>query len=139
MSLDTVVRQVSSRDVPRQLSSSAGPDRVAGSAPPPPPPELGPPNPRLRVDADLGVLVIEFRDTAGEVSVSLPTPRELAAYRAAVVYGIELPSYLSPNFHSAKVVMKAGLAIPALDLAPVPFSTRVNWDSTEAVGFQRVA
>lgn len=39
------------------------------------------PNPQLRLDAALGLVVIEFRDRGGE-SRTIPTERELDAYRA---------------------------------------------------------
>lgn len=38
-------------------------------------------NPRLRIDPALNLVVIEFRDDTGEVRDSIPSPRELAAYR----------------------------------------------------------
>ncbi len=41
------------------------------------------PNPALRLDAQLGLVVLEFRDETGRVEQSLPTKRELDAYRAA--------------------------------------------------------
>ncbi|MBR0657369.1 hypothetical protein [Plastoroseomonas arctica] len=43
------------------------------------------PNPTLRLDSGLGMVVIEFRSTSGEVVASLPTPREIAAYRVAAL------------------------------------------------------
>ena len=43
------------------------------------------PNPTLRLDSGLGMVVIEFRGTSGEVVASLPTPREIAAYRTAAI------------------------------------------------------
>lgn len=39
------------------------------------------PNPQLRLDPALGLLVIEFRDTSGAVRASIPTQRQLNAYR----------------------------------------------------------
>jgi hypothetical protein len=120
MSLDLAIRQVAPQETLRQSPRGAGPDRTAGSAPPPPSPELGPPNPRLRMDHDLGIVVIEFRDAAGQVSVSVPTERELEAYRSAVVYGTELPSYIAVNGHGAKTLLHSGLAMPSIDLAPEP-------------------
>ncbi|WP_188899618.1 hypothetical protein [Caldovatus sediminis] len=42
------------------------------------------PNPALRIDHALGMVVIEFRNSAGGLSWSIPSARELAAYRAAV-------------------------------------------------------
>ena len=50
----------------------------------------------MRIDRDLGMVVIEFRDSAGRVTVSLPTPREIDAYKAAVVYGADLPNDVRP-------------------------------------------
>lgn len=115
---DLAIRPAPLQEAFRQPSRAAGPDRAPGSAPPAPSPELGPPNPRLRMDWDLGMVVIEFRDTSGQVSSSLPTPRELEAYRAAVMYGSYLPSYVSPNNHTVETLLKAGPSIPPIDTAP---------------------
>lgn len=49
------------------------------------------PNPRLRLDAPLGMVVIEFRDAGGDVANTIPTPRQIAAYRAAVVSDAPVP------------------------------------------------
>jgi hypothetical protein len=40
-------------------------------------PEVGPPNPRLRLDRDLGMVVIEFRDAAGRLAASVAARRLL--------------------------------------------------------------
>ncbi|MCA3311938.1 MAG: hypothetical protein ING24_04885 [Roseomonas sp.] len=48
----------------------------------------------MRIDRDLGMVVIEFRDSAGRVNVSLPTEREIDAYRASIMFGAELPADL---------------------------------------------
>jgi hypothetical protein len=64
----------------------------AAPAPPPeerngeltPPPAANPrpfPNPSLRLDAGLGMVVLEFRDDLGEVTNSIPSQRILQAYR----------------------------------------------------------
>ena len=93
------VTQGQLKDVERPSSGSAGSARPAGAAPPSASPDVGPANPRMRLDRDLGMVVIEFRDSAGQVSVSLPTPRELQAYRAAVLFGADIPSDVkSMNF-----------------------------------------
>ena len=97
MSLDLLIRQVTQQELPRPPVRAAGPDRVAGAPPPTPNPEVGPPNPRLRMDRDLGMVVIEFRDSAGRISNSLPTERELRAYRASVNYGADLPAFMGPG------------------------------------------
>jgi hypothetical protein len=55
-------------------ASAATPTARALAAPPMP-------NPRLRLDPSLSLVVIEFRDAGGEVSQSIPSPKELAAYR----------------------------------------------------------
>ncbi|MEY3730704.1 MAG: hypothetical protein RLZZ57_1460 [Pseudomonadota bacterium] len=97
MALDLAsTRQATPKEAPRLPAGSAGSDRAPGSVPPPASPEVGPANPRLRIDRDLGMVVIEFRDAAGRVAVSLPTPREIEAYKAAVVYGADLPSGVRP-------------------------------------------
>lgn len=139
MMRDLVVHQSAGRDVSRPLAANAGPDRAAGSAPPTPSQEVGPANPRLRVDRDLGVLVIEFRDTTGKVAVSVPTPRELEAYRAAVVYGVDLPSYISPNGQSAESLLKSGPGLPPLEESPLPAAERASVADSGRPGVDRVA
>ena len=49
------------------------------------------PNPRLRLDPALGIVVLEFRGTSGQPARSLPTEHELAAYRAAAISGARRP------------------------------------------------
>ena len=39
------------------------------------------PNPRLRIDAALNIVVLEFRDDTGEISRTLPSAQEIKAYR----------------------------------------------------------
>lgn len=41
------------------------------------------PNPSLRLDPALGIIVMEFRNKSGGVESTLPTRRELDAYRSA--------------------------------------------------------
>jgi hypothetical protein len=50
------------------------------------------PNPALRLDPGLGLVVLQFRDTQGEVVATLPTERELAAYRYAGKQAASTPS-----------------------------------------------
>jgi len=139
MSLDLAIRQAPPQEAPRQPVRAAGPDRVAGAAPPTISPEVGPPNPRLRMDRDLGMVVIEFRDAAGKVSTSLPTERELQAYRASVNYGAELPSDLKP----LKSGMMSFAAPQAMEprLAPKPAASLALAVQTNFVpqGLQRSA
>jgi hypothetical protein len=74
----------------------------------------------MRIDRDLGMVVIEFRDAAGRVSVSLPTEREIDAYRASILFGAEVPSDVrgmntTPGGPSA--------ARPGIPLPPEPESS----------------
>jgi hypothetical protein len=50
------------------------------------------PNPALRMDPELGLVVLEFRDSRGEVAESVPTSRELEAYRRAARTGAPWPA-----------------------------------------------
>ncbi|MFN6953170.1 MAG: hypothetical protein ACK4PG_00090 [Acetobacteraceae bacterium] len=49
------------------------------------------PNPSLALDPVTGMVVLEFRNLAGEVQGTVPTARHLAAYRAAALTGTPLP------------------------------------------------
>ncbi len=49
------------------------------------------PNPRLRLDAPLGMVVLEFRSAGGDVANTIPSPRQMAAYRAAAVSDAPVP------------------------------------------------
>jgi len=116
MALDLAsTRQATPKEAPRLPAGSAGSDRAPGSVPPPASPEVGPAKPRLRIDRDLGMVVIEFRDAAGRVSVSLPTPREIEAYKAAVVYGADLPSGVRPmnTDEDAPIAARPSIPLPA--------------------------
>ncbi len=111
------------RDGLRPSSGSVGAERPAGAVPPSASQETGPPNPRMRIDCDLGMVVIEFRDSAGRVNVSLPTEREIDAYRASILLGAELPTDLkglstTPGGPSA--------ARPGIPLPPEPESSSTS-------------
>jgi hypothetical protein len=82
MSNDFMVQPVAAV---RSASDAVGETRVA-TAQPPSQPDHGAnpspiPNPSLRLDPALGLVVIEFRNNAGVVSRSIPSQRELAAYQ----------------------------------------------------------
>lgn len=57
---------------PRPPAPAAAPSGAAGGAPMP--------SPRLRLDPELGLVVLEFRDLEGQVERTFPSKRELAAY-----------------------------------------------------------
>jgi hypothetical protein len=103
----------------RAPTGMVGASRPAGAVPPAASGDLGPANPRLRIDRDLGMVVIEFRDAAGRVSVSLPTPREIEAYRASILFGADLPNdvaglNVTPGAPSAA---RPGMPLPSADTA----------------------
>ncbi|WP_137181378.1 hypothetical protein [Roseomonas sp. AR75] len=61
--------------------------RPSAAASPTQPPDVAPatpptPNPSVRIDSALNLVVLEFRDSQGEVH-TIPTARELDAYRTA--------------------------------------------------------
>ena len=79
--------------MPSDLSVSrvGVPPAVGGETRPAPPPPRGPasaspgtvmPNPSLRLDPALSMVVIEFRDDSGAVRTSIPSQQQLDAYRA---------------------------------------------------------
>ncbi len=72
------------RDVTRLAPTApAGrPPQAVAPATAPPRPEPPPLSPALRVDAALNLLVVEIRDRGGEVVHSMPSPRQLDAYRS---------------------------------------------------------
>ncbi len=62
----------------------ATPAQQATAAAPPPPATAARamPNPSLRLDPGLGMVVLEFHDAAGQVTSSIPSERVLKAYRS---------------------------------------------------------
>lgn len=89
MTPDLALRALPISDPPRAPARAAGPERAPGAAPPPAAPAT--PNPRLRLDGSLGMVVIEFRDQVGDIANTIPSPRQIAAYRAAVVSDAPVP------------------------------------------------
>lgn len=78
-----------SRVVAVPASMEAARDRPMPSAPPYPadrnpdqPALAAPPNPTLRLDPELEIVVLEFRDDNGRVRNTIPTEQQLAAYRS---------------------------------------------------------
>lgn len=86
--------------LPPMLDLAADAARRA-SQPGLPTPQLGDvaqikPNTSLSFDALTGLVVVEFRNLAGEVQGTVPTARQLAAYRASALTGAPLPPGLEP-------------------------------------------
>ncbi len=60
------------------MSRDAEPDAVSSRLPPG---DTARPNPSLRLDGALGMVIIEFHSESGAVTASFPTERQLEAYR----------------------------------------------------------
>jgi hypothetical protein len=55
-------------------------------------------NPTLRLDAALGLVVIEFRNRTGAITTSIPSQRQIEAYqRWAQTHSGEAPTQLAPG------------------------------------------
>lgn len=98
MLIDTSLRGVSATGLayalPSPMATAVSTEASAVSTEAPAAIEEIQPNPRLRLDGGLGMVVIEFLDAQGDVQNSLPTEREIAAYRASVIADQPLPSEL---------------------------------------------
>jgi hypothetical protein len=82
MPSDLSVRAVG--PVPGSSENPAGPKSEAFMPPAqatPAPPTILVANPTLRFDVASGLVVIEFHDAAGDITTSVPTLRQLEAYR----------------------------------------------------------
>lgn len=64
---------------PAPAAAAAAAVLAAPAAPPVPSPLF--PNPALRIDPALGIVVMEVKDASGKVEDSFPTARQLNAYR----------------------------------------------------------
>ena len=72
--------------VARTGNDSAADAKMAANTELPPQAEPVPPpspiiNPTLRLDAALGLVVIEFRNNSGAITTSIPSERQIAAYQ----------------------------------------------------------
>lgn len=94
MLTDLVLRAVSTAESARAVPRSADAAMAAGAVPAVATPAT--PNPRLRLDGSLGVVVLEFRDSGGEVANTIPSPRAMAAYRAAAISDAPVPIGVTP-------------------------------------------
>jgi len=139
MSPDIAIRQPPAQDSLRRSTPMGSGGEVVGSASVTDAPEIGPPNPRLRIDRDLGMVVIEFRDATGRLNASLPTNREIEAYRAFVVFGADLP----PDVRALKVAgdgpSAARPGIPNLPREDASSKTSAPPIAGTSVGFDKLA
>lgn len=139
-----MINQVSSpqtqpKDGLRPSPGSVGPARPAGAVPPVASSEMGPANPRMRIDRDLGMVVIEFRDAAGRVMVSLPTPREIEAYRAAILFGADMPFDVKPMGTSTSTPSAARPGIPMAAEVETPAMASPKGEAPAPPALNRIA
>jgi hypothetical protein len=65
----------------RAGGASAAEQRLPATDPAQAPPSPAVVNPSLRLDAGLGLVVIEFRNASGEITTSIPSQRQLQEYQ----------------------------------------------------------
>jgi len=92
---EPVLRAVPSAEPARAAPSAAGQETQAAAVPAVIAPAT--PNPRLRLDGRLGMVVLEFRGSGGEVANTIPSPRVIAAYRAAAISAAPVPLGVQPR------------------------------------------
>jgi hypothetical protein len=78
-----MIRDIATAPRPGPVAPEATPPAAARRAEAMPAGPAAPmlPNPRLRIDAALNIVVLEFRDDGGKISRTLPSAQEIKAYR----------------------------------------------------------
>ncbi len=89
LSIGAVAADPAVTDTQAARSAVVSPAPSANSTP-------GTPNPTLQLNAALGLVVIEFLSKTGAITTSIPTQRELAAYRDGTA---EPPGTPPPTVH----------------------------------------
>jgi len=102
-----------------QASTRANAPSVAGLASAEPAAAPGPfiPNPSLHIDPGLGIVIIEFHDTAGKVSSTIPTERLLDAYRRSFSGNADTTTPLVTGTSGITVTPGQAAAAPAAGAA----------------------
>ena len=113
---DPVLRAVSSAEPARAAPSAAGQDMLASAVPAVIAPAT--PNPRLRLDGRLGMVVLEFRGSGGEVANTIPSPRVIAAYRAAAISAAPVPLGVQPRTAASTNPLPESTPPPTPEPAP---------------------
>ena len=75
------------------------------------------PNLRMRLEGSLGLVVIEFRDKVSDVANTIPSPRQLQAYRAAAFTDAPMPAGL-PQPGASEAVAAPSADRPAPEPRP---------------------
>jgi hypothetical protein len=101
----------------RPTGDSLGEMKSSPTARAPPQPMAAPlptPNPTLRLDPALGMVVIEFHDTTGALTTSIPSQRQLAAYQKwSVTHVGPTPSGLRAAAQHGPSAPKIAVHVPA--------------------------
>jgi hypothetical protein len=92
--------------------------KISPTARAPPQPAATPlptPNPTLRLDPALGMVVIEFHNTSGALTTSIPSQRQLAAYQKwSVTHVGPTPSGLHAAAQRVPHAPQAEVHVPAV-------------------------
>jgi hypothetical protein len=118
MSNDLVVQPLTAL---RTGTEGGGEAKAAASQPPPQPERAANPstipNPSLRLDSALGLVVLEFRSDTGVVTTSIPSQRQLQAYQkwAETHAG---PTPFADSAEPAPAASASDLQPPAPNTAP---------------------
>ncbi len=78
---DGIRAPATARPPPAGQAGTAAPATAPGEPAAPAAPGVPLVNPRMRIEAALNLVVLEFRDGDGTVSRSIPSAREIDAYR----------------------------------------------------------
>ena len=95
--------------------------KISPTARAPPQPVSTPlptPNPTLRLDPALGMVVIEFHNTSGALTTSIPSQRQLAAYQKWSV------THVGPTPSGLHAATPAAAHTPKVEAHAPPVSTQ---------------
>jgi hypothetical protein len=104
-------------------SEATGPPRTNAGGPSTQPRQstVTVPNPSLQLDPELGLVVIQFRNDAGEVTTSVPSERQIQAYQrwqtthfGPAPQGLPVATTPSPSGHTPKEVTSTIAERPAI-------------------------
>jgi hypothetical protein len=103
---DLSIQAVAQPNTGNSGAAPVKPAAIAAPVEPTAPPATAPaatasPNPTLALNAALGLVVIEFRNSAGAVVSSIPTAQQIQAYQAWQDSGIGRPPNLGASMTTA--------------------------------------
>jgi hypothetical protein len=117
MPSDITVQPVAAVRSASDLSDEVQASAIAPAPPQPVATPLPTPNPILRLDPELGMVVIEFHDTSGAVTTSIPSQYQLAAYQKwTVTHFGPTPSGLHTGARKEPAAPKVETHVPAPSL-----------------------